>query len=120
MHRAIDGAVEQQYDRDAFVTGVLARLHLDTGELAWSNAGHPVPLLLRNRKVVGPLSCEPTPPCGLDGDGGHTQVEALEPGDSLLLYTDGVIEARTPHRRRVRPGPPRRPAGAGGGGRDDT
>jgi hypothetical protein len=95
MHRAIDDAVEQQYDRDAFVTGVLACLDLDSGELTWSNAGHPVPLLLRNRKVVGPLSCEPAPPFGLDGDGGHTQVEALEPGDSILLYTDGIVEART-------------------------
>ena len=77
------------------MTGVLARLQLDTGELTWSNAGHPVPLLLRNRKVLGPLAYEPAPPFGLDGDGCHTQVEALEPGDTLLLYTDGVIEART-------------------------
>jgi hypothetical protein len=94
-HRAIDGAIEAEYERDAFVTGVLARLQLDTGELTWSNAGHPVPLLLRNRKVVGPLGYEPAPPFGLDGDGCHTQVEALEPGDTLLLYTDGVVEART-------------------------
>ena len=95
MHRAIDRAVEAQYDGDAFVTGVLARLQLETGELTWCNAGHPVPLLLRDRKVLGPLSYEPAPPFGLDGQGCHAQVEALEPGDALLLYTDGVVEART-------------------------
>ncbi|MEO7982141.1 MAG: SpoIIE family protein phosphatase, partial [Sporichthyaceae bacterium] len=44
MHAAVDAAVESQYEGDAFVTGILARLRLDTGELAWSCAGHPVPL----------------------------------------------------------------------------
>ena len=47
MHRAVDAAVAEQYDGDAFVTGVFARLQLDTGALTWTNAGHPVPLLLR-------------------------------------------------------------------------
>jgi serine phosphatase RsbU (regulator of sigma subunit) len=95
MHRAIDDAVERQYDGDAFVTGILARLDLHTGALTWSNAGHPAPLLLRNRKVVGPMSYEPSPPFGLDGTGSNTQVTALEPGDSVLMYTDGMVEART-------------------------
>src|SRR4051794_32503556 len=81
MHRAVDDAVERQYDGDAFVTGILVRLDLHTGVLTWSNAGHPAPLLLRHRKVVGPLSYEPSPPFGLDGSRSHTQVEALEPGD---------------------------------------
>jgi len=95
MHGAIDAAVGAEYDGDAFVTGILARLRLDTGELEWSCAGHPVPLLLRDRTVVGPLTCEPSPPFGLDGGVPTLQSTALEPGDSVLLYTDGVVEART-------------------------
>jgi len=95
MHAAVDAAVESQYEGDAFVTGILARLRLDTGELAWSCAGHPVPLLLRDRRVVGPLGCEPSSPFGLDSGTPLLQTIALEPGDSVLLYTDGVVEART-------------------------
>jgi serine phosphatase RsbU (regulator of sigma subunit) len=95
MHQAVDAAVAEQYDGDAFVTGVFARLQLDTGTLTWTNAGHPVPLLLRHRRVVGPLPCEPSPPFGLAGVVPTVQVEALEPGDTVLLYTDGVTDART-------------------------
>jgi hypothetical protein len=95
MHAAIDAAIEGQYDGDAFATGILARLRLDTGELDWSCAGHPVPLLLRDRRVVGPLACDPSPPFGLHGGLPYLQSTALEPGDSVLLYTDGVVEART-------------------------
>jgi hypothetical protein len=95
MHLAVDAAVADQYDGDAFVTGVFARLQLETGRLTWTNAGHPAPLLLRGRQVIGPLACEPSPPFGLAGQLPPVQVEALEPGDSLLLYTDGVTDART-------------------------
>lgn len=95
MHAAVDTAVEDQYERDAFVTGILARLRLDTGELVWSCAGHPVPLLLRDRRVVGPLPCEPSSPFGLESGTPLVQTVALQPGDSVLLYTDGVVEART-------------------------
>ena len=95
MHQAVDAAVAAQYDGDAFVTGVFARLQVDTGALTWTNAGHPVPLLLRDRRVVGPLPCEPSPPFGLAGVVPTVQVEALEPGDTVLLYTDGVTDART-------------------------
>jgi serine phosphatase RsbU (regulator of sigma subunit) len=98
MHQAVDAAVAEQYDRDAFVTGVFARLQVDTGALTWTNAGHPVPLLLRDRRVVGPLPCEPSPPFGLAGVVPTVQVEALEPGDTVLLYTDGVTEAGAPQR----------------------
>lgn len=95
MHLAVDAAIAAQYAGDAFVTGVLARLMLDTGELTWSCAGHPVPLLLRDRKVLGPLDCAPTPPFGLqDQEQPQVQTTSLEPGDSVLLYTDGVVEAR--------------------------
>jgi serine phosphatase RsbU (regulator of sigma subunit) len=96
IHLAIDDAINQQYAGDAFATGLLARLDQATGQLSWTNAGHPLPLLLRDRKVVGHLSCEPSTPFGLDDGVPIVATESLQPGDGVLLYTDGVVEARTP------------------------
>lgn len=94
VYHAIDEAVAVQCGGDGFVTGLLLRLHLGTGELEWVTAGHPPPLLLRGRHVVGELEGGPCLPFGL-GDVCEPAVqEHLQPGDSLLLYTDGVIESR--------------------------
>lgn len=95
MYAAIDRAISDQYAGDAFVTGALARLDVQTGNLVWTNAGHPAPLLLRNRKVVSHLSCLPSLPFGLSGTCRQVTEEALEPGDWVLFYTDGVTEGRS-------------------------
>jgi len=104
MHASIDSTLESHYERNAFSTGQLARVEVETGVLTWTNAGHPRPLLVRGGRVVTELACEPTPPWGLGSlvgaSSGHSTVteatEALEPGDSVVFYTDGVIEAHSP------------------------
>jgi len=96
MHCAIETAIEQQYAGEAFATGIVGRLSTITGELDWSCAGHPAPLVLRDRRVVAELTCEPNLPFGLGDDADvHVGVQSLQPGDAVLLYTDGVVEART-------------------------
>jgi serine phosphatase RsbU (regulator of sigma subunit) len=95
-YSAIDEAVNQQYDGEAFVTGILARLALDGGQLEWTNAGHPAPLLLRGHRVVRELRCEPSLPLGLNGRCLEVATEDLEPGDSILFFTDGMVEGRSP------------------------
>jgi serine phosphatase RsbU (regulator of sigma subunit) len=95
-YTAIDEAVAGQYDGEAFVTGLLARLPLDSGLLEWTNAGHPAPLLLRRQRVVRELRCEPSLPFGLSGPCLEVATEPLEPGDSVLFFTDGMIEGRSP------------------------
>lgn len=96
VHAAIERAIGEQYAGEAFATGIVGRLSATTGEVHWSCAGHPAPLLLRDRKVVAELDCPPALPFGL-GDGPPAVARAaLQPGDALLLYTDGVVEARTP------------------------
>jgi serine phosphatase RsbU (regulator of sigma subunit) len=93
MHAAIDQALTDQYDDDSFATGIIGRLAFGTGRLEWSCAGHPPPLLLRGRKVVAELANEPVLPFGLRGRP-VLSVSDLEPDDAVLLYTDGVTEAR--------------------------
>ena len=66
-HATIDDAIARQFGSDAFVTGVLVRLDTATGALELTNAGHPSPLLLRDRQVVGELATEATVPFGVGG-----------------------------------------------------
>lgn len=79
-----------------FVTAVLARLETDTGRLEYLLAGHPAPLLLRGGHVVHRLDDALRPPLGVRTPPGTTAVGQvqLEPGDRLLFYSDGVVEAR--------------------------
>jgi len=96
IHAAIDAALAEYYSDNSFATGIIARLSAGSGRMEWSCAGHPRPLLLRGRKVVTELSCRSTLPFGLGDGTPEPGIEELEPGDAVLLYTDGVIEARTP------------------------
>jgi serine phosphatase RsbU (regulator of sigma subunit) len=95
MHAAIDAALAGHYDDVSFATGIIARLATGSGRLEWSCAGHPRPLLLRGRKIVAELSCDPVLPFGLGDGAPEPRVAELEPDDAVLMYTDGVTEART-------------------------
>ena len=63
-HDTIDGAIGLQFP-DSFVTGVLARLDTATGTLELTNAGHPAPLLLRDRSIVGEIVSDACTPFGV-------------------------------------------------------
>lgn len=95
IYTAVDGAVAAQYHGDAFVTAAMARLRLADGLLEWTSAGHPAPLLMRDRRIVRQLACTPSLPLGLGGTCREVASEALEPGDCVLFFTDGVVEGRS-------------------------
>ena len=92
----INAAIAGQIGASQFATAVLARLDIATGHLRWINAGHPEPLILRGSSVVRPPACPPTRPLGLQEGKPVCCETCLEPGDRLLLYTDGITEARSP------------------------
>lgn len=104
-YELIDAMVQRDFGPESFVTGVLAELDLDGGELSYLVAGHHPCLLLRGGSVVRHLTDRAMLPFGLAGVlsdrlGSPTQDEpareSLEPGDRVALFTDGVIEARDP------------------------
>ena len=66
------------------------------GRLEFVNAGHPSPLLIRAGEVDEPFT-EGGLPVGLIPDATYDAFSvALRPGDTLVLYSDGVTEARDP------------------------
>lgn len=67
-----------------------------TGWLRWISAGHLPLLLLRQGRLVKTLAGRPATPMGLRLLSGSPAVhgEQLEPGDRVIVYTDGVVEAR--------------------------
>ncbi len=100
-YTAIDAALAEHEDPTSrFVTALIAELDLATGDLLWVSAGHPAPLLLRDGRLVKTktLDVAPSPPLALElATGPPTERrESLQPGDMILLYTDGLTEARRP------------------------
>jgi sigma-B regulation protein RsbU (phosphoserine phosphatase) len=82
-------------DHAMFVTAFAARLDLATGELEYVNAGHNPPYRVDTRGTVTPLGGTVQPALGvLEGHEYQASVARLSPGDLLVMYTDGVVEAR--------------------------
>ncbi|MFF7376687.1 PP2C family protein-serine/threonine phosphatase [Streptomyces massasporeus] len=92
---AVEAALLEQYDHRRYVTGVLATLDTRTGVLRWVNRGHHPPIVIRDNRWTSHLACPPAHPMGTDL-GLRTRVceEHLQPGDRIVLYTDGITEAR--------------------------
>jgi sigma-B regulation protein RsbU (phosphoserine phosphatase) len=78
-----------------FATVFLALLDLETGDLAYAGGGHNPPIFRRNGRPPGYLESPGGPALGLIPGGTFTAYRRrLEAGDTLILYTDGVTEAR--------------------------
>ncbi|MFF8592331.1 PP2C family protein-serine/threonine phosphatase [Streptomyces sp. NPDC015220] len=94
----VEQALIEQFQARRYVTAILADLDMESGRLTWINRGHHLPLLIRDNRWTIELSCPPAGPMGADLSLPITMAtEQLEPGDRLLLYTDGIVEARDRH-----------------------
>jgi serine phosphatase RsbU (regulator of sigma subunit) len=102
-----------RFGQSRFVTALLCDLDITTGAFSWIPCGHPPPLLIRGNTVAEELVRRPELPLGITepavtarpgartGEPGSqagppVYVEQLQPGDRVLLYTDGVTEGRSP------------------------
>ncbi|MGW6236722.1 PP2C family protein-serine/threonine phosphatase [Streptomyces sp. NPDC055094] len=92
VYAFMDKAINEQFGHDHFVTAQMMCLNIATGRLQWVNAGHPAPLLIRDRAVVDRLESPTTLPVGFGGEQPQVSERVLRPGDRLLCFTDGLIE----------------------------
>ena len=95
IHENLGASIMGGCEPYSFATGVIGQIDLRSGVFTWTNAGHPPPLLIRAGRVIAELQCPPTPPWGISGHKPTAAVQQLEPDDYLLLYTDGIVDART-------------------------
>ncbi len=78
-----------------FVTAFAGLLDLASGDLVYSSAGHDAPLVVAAGRRPRGLATEGGPPLGTVGEFPFPlSRDRLEPGETLLLYTDGVTEAQ--------------------------
>jgi hypothetical protein len=107
-----DDAIARHFGDTRFVTALLAELDVNAGRFSWVSCGHPPPLLIRDGKVVKELARSPRLPLGLGRldaiaargrpppgrpapDAAAVRTERLQPGDRILLYTDGITDGRS-------------------------
>jgi serine phosphatase RsbU (regulator of sigma subunit) len=98
-HRLDAGLSRRWGQYEEFVTALLAEIDPDRGKLTILNCGHPPPILISpgDGSVTVLEVRAPAPPLGLltlGSDAGAKEVYTFKPNDQLLLYTDGVTEAR--------------------------
>jgi serine phosphatase RsbU (regulator of sigma subunit) len=102
LARRLDAGLARRWgEYEEFVTAVLAEIDPVHGRLSIYSCGHPPPMLISGGTVTALEVPAPAPPLGLLrlGDGsGAGRTLPFQPDDQLLIYTDGVTEARDARR----------------------
>jgi serine phosphatase RsbU (regulator of sigma subunit) len=101
----VNEALYPDIPSEMFVTCFYGILEPESGRLLYANAGHDLPYLLRHHGGGGGAAEELRArgmPLGLMGGMGYEEKEAsLREGDSILFYSDGLVEAHDPQRREM-------------------
>ncbi len=93
--KSVNRRILQDTKANQFVTVFYSILDTTKGELLFSNAGHPLPLIFRGRNKIERIGNKLTGlPLGLFPDSSWNQSAVqLNHGDVLIIYTDGISEA---------------------------
>ena len=95
--RAANEILSRDNDACMFTTMFLAVFNVRTGGLTYANAGHNPPVIVSRDRTLRTLESMGDVFLGVEtGVSYHEGRTRLEPGDLLMLYTDGVTEAAAP------------------------
>lgn len=92
----VNEAIMRDIPEGRFVTIVYLVLDVRTGVVTLANAGHPAPLLVDTRSEPKPLQTAEGYPLGMMVSRYSEVQTQLEPGDRLLIYSDGLVESTSP------------------------
>jgi sigma-B regulation protein RsbU (phosphoserine phosphatase) len=91
---AVNRELCQNNDDRMFVTLFLGLLDTHTGRLSYTNAGHPWPFVLHPSGTVARIQAKPDLPLGVRNRAVfETHAVHLDPGDTVVVVSDGIIEA---------------------------
>jgi Stage II sporulation protein E (SpoIIE) len=103
LARRLDAGLARRWgEHEEFVTALFVEIDPEAGRLSIFNCGHPPPIVISADGVTVLEVPAPAPPLGLltlGDSSGAARTLTFKPNDQLLLYTDGVTEARD--RRRI-------------------
>lgn len=91
--RAIDAMLREELPPNRFATLVVGRVERD-GTVVIANGGHPSPLIRRRGGAVEEIPANGPAVGILPNRCWGSTTHHLEPGDALILFTDGAVEAR--------------------------
>jgi steroid delta-isomerase-like uncharacterized protein len=95
--KRVNAALYPDIPSEMFVTCFYAILHPDSGRLLYANAGHDLPYIRRSGEDTQELRARGMP-LGMMPEMSYEEKEAsLREGDSVLFYSDGLVEAHNPH-----------------------
>lgn len=95
--KGIESTLLEELHPDRYVTALLADLDIRTGRLSWISHGRHPPVIIRDGSWDTPTAHTPGHPLGSDlGVEAHLSQEQLQPGDRVVLYTDGITETHSP------------------------
>ena len=89
---AVNTTLYESTDPERFATAFLACLDPESGLIRYANAGHNYPILRRHGGQIEELARGATPLGAFPGIVYEESRTGLDPGDVLVLYTDGVTE----------------------------
>jgi serine phosphatase RsbU (regulator of sigma subunit)/CHASE3 domain sensor protein len=98
----VNEALREATESDSFTTLIYATLDAASGSVSWLNMGHHAPFLIQGQRTAAPprgyyLEGPRNRAVGwFENPGLSETVVQLEPGDRLVFYTDGFLEARSP------------------------
>lgn len=93
MMELLNDELSLGHDSDMYVTVMMGRLDLTTGEFSYCNAGHPRPFILRNNNQIEEFNVTHGFPIGVRKNQKYVETSVnLRPGETLIAYTDGITE----------------------------
>ncbi|TGN17384.1 SpoIIE family protein phosphatase [Leptospira idonii] len=80
-----------------FITAAISTIYLDSGRMITANAGHPETILIRKSGVLERIRPKGSAISDLLKKEFHVAESQLKKGDKVVVYTDGITEAKFDH-----------------------